>query len=76
MNHYKLMRKNQTLDHVYKMYEKYSFEKPRAFMTIKEAFDKLDNYVDASDPDLEKPNLLHNLQTAEGIRDANLPEWF
>jgi len=43
------------------MEEKYSFETPRAVMTIREAFDKLDEFIDASDPDLDKPNLVHNL---------------
>jgi hypothetical protein len=30
---------------------------------------------DASDPDLELPNKLHLLQTAEGIRHAGHPDW-
>jgi len=44
-------------------------------MTIEEAFAELENYVDASDPDLDLPNLLHLLQTAEGIRRAGHPDW-
>ena len=31
--------------------------------------------MDASDPDLDLPNLLHLLQTAEGIRRAGHPDW-
>lgn len=31
---------------------------------------------DASDPDLDLPNKLHLLQTAEGIRRAGHPDWF
>src|SRR3546814_15259086 len=58
------------------MHEKYSFETPRAMMTIREAFTELETYVDSSDPDLGLPNLLHMLQTAEGIRKAGHPDWF
>jgi inositol oxygenase len=32
--------------------------------------------VDSSDPDMDLPNLLHMLQTAEGIRRAGHPDWF
>ena len=52
LNHYKLMRTNQTLDFVEKMLLKYSFDKPRQHMTIMEAFKKLEHYVDSSDPDV------------------------
>lgn len=44
-------------------------------MTIEEAFVELESYVDASDPDLDLPNKIHLLQTAEGIRKAGHPEW-
>lgn len=73
-NHYKLMRQNQTLDFVLKMEKKYfNFDKAR--MTINEAFEKLENYVDSSDPDISFPNIEHMYQTAEGIRQAGLPDW-
>jgi inositol oxygenase len=36
----------------------------------------LSSLQDASDPDLELPNKLHLLQTAEGIRRAGHPDWF
>jgi len=45
-------------------------------MTINDAFAKLKNYVDASDPDMSLPNIIHMLQTAEGIRQAGHPDWF
>lgn len=32
--------------------------------------------MDASDPDLELPNLIHLLQTAEAIRKDGHPDWF
>lgn len=74
-NHYKLMRTNQTVAFVQKMYKKYhKFDKKK--MTIWEAFDVLGDYVDASDPDTELPNIEHGFQTAEAIREAGHPDWF
>lgn len=51
-NHYRCMRKNQTVDFVKKMIDKYSFTKPRQQLTISEAFKLLETYVDSSDPDV------------------------
>ena len=75
-NHYKLMRQNQTLSFVKKMHEKYNFKTPRAHYTVKQVFEELKSYVDSSDPDISLPNLIHMLQTAEGIREAGHPDWF
>lgn len=75
-NHYMQMRQNQTYEFVNRMHEKYSFENPRASMTIREVFEELKAYVDSSDPDVALPNLVHMLQTAEGIRKAGHPDWF
>ena len=77
-NHYKLMRKYQTVSFVKKMHEKYSFKDGnyRRIMTINEAFKILENYVDSSDPDVSLPNKIHMLQTAESIRRAGQPDWF
>mmetsp|Transcript_19108 Transcript_19108/g.24587 ORF Transcript_19108/g.24587 Transcript_19108/m.24587 type:complete len:303 (+) Transcript_19108:188-1096(+) len=76
--HYEDMRKYQTIDFYRRMEHKYSFEngQHRSLMTMEEAFDRLDAYVDASDPDFELPNRLHLLQTAEAIRKAGHPDWF
>ena len=72
--HYKLMRTHQTLAFAQKMERKWgAFD--HAHLTIREAFDKLDGYVDSSDPDNELPNVIHALQTAEGIRSAGEPDW-
>ncbi|CAM9905219.1 unnamed protein product [Chrysoparadoxa australica] len=75
--HYKLMRTHQTLEFNKRIREKYSFEdgKERAKMTVKQAFDELENYVDSSDPDLGLPNSQHALQTAEAMRAAGLPDY-
>lgn len=77
VEHYRDMRRFQTLAFYEKMEEKYDFSNGnyRRLMTIEEAFAELENYVDASDPDLDLPNLIHLLQTAEGIRRAGHPDW-
>jgi inositol oxygenase len=77
VQHYLDMRRFQTLEFYKKMEAKYDFSDGnfRRKMTIMEAFAELENYVDASDPDLDLPNLLHLLQTAEGIRRAGHPDW-
>jgi len=72
--HYKDMRTYQTLNYVNRMYEKFhAFDKCK--MTVWEAFDKLGDYVDSSDPDIFLPNIEHGFQTAEAIRKAGHPEW-
>mmetsp|Transcript_104 Transcript_104/g.120 ORF Transcript_104/g.120 Transcript_104/m.120 type:complete len:309 (+) Transcript_104:114-1040(+) len=77
VEHYRDMRRFQTVAFYEKMEKKYDFSNGnyRRLMTIEEAFAELENYVDASDPDLDLPNLLHLLQTAEGIRRAGHPDW-
>lgn len=77
IQHYKDMRTHQTVEFYNRMENKYSFENGayRRLMTIEEAFLELENYIDASDPDMDLPNLLHLLQTAEGIRKAGHPDW-
>jgi len=73
-NHYRNMRSKQTMEFLKKMEAKYySFDK--CVMSVWEAFDRLSNYVDASDPDTDNPNLFHMLQTAEAIRKAGYPDW-
>jgi inositol oxygenase len=70
---YRKMRTNQTVDYVQRMRSKYlSFEKP---MHIWDAMEKLNVFVDLSDPDMNLPNLHHLIQTAEGMRADNRPDW-
>jgi len=72
--HYAAMRRNQCVAFVEKMEEKWlSFDKAK--MTIWEAFEAMEDFVDASDPDTTAPNLEHMLQTAEGLRKAGHPRW-
>jgi inositol oxygenase len=78
IDHYQKMRSKQTVAFVKRMQEKFSWTDEgvgRREMTIEEAFAELESYVDASDPDLDLPNKIHLLQTAEGIRKAGHPEW-
>ena len=65
INVYKAMHANQT----------YAFAKGKldewgllnhAEMTIMEALDALNNFVDECDPDVDIPNAMHAFQTAEG----------
>mmetsp|Transcript_39226 Transcript_39226/g.117958 ORF Transcript_39226/g.117958 Transcript_39226/m.117958 type:complete len:292 (-) Transcript_39226:597-1472(-) len=77
IRHYRDMRTHQTVEFYRRMEHKYTFENGayRRSMTIEEAFDELEQYVDSSDPDLDLPNLVHLLQTAEGIRHGGHPDW-
>ena len=76
-NHYRSMRENQSLEFVLKMHKKYDFSKePRAVMSIRTAFMKLESYVDSSDPDTKLPNFIHAVQTAESIKSHGKPDWF
>lgn len=76
IEHYRDMRTNHTVEFYKRMEQKYSFENGgRRKMTIEQAFAELEDYIDASDPDLDLPNMLHLMQTAEGIRKAGHPDW-
>lgn len=71
--HYRKMRTNQTYDYVQRMKKKYlTFDKP---MNLWNAMDKLNHLIDVSDPDLNLPNVQHLLQSAEGLRADNRPDW-
>tara|TARA_Y100000385_G_scaffold123502_1_gene128396 strand:- start:3243 stop:4046 length:804 start_codon:yes stop_codon:yes gene_type:complete len=71
--HYCKLRKNQTLSYVLKMKKKYLIFDTK--IELWEAFNLLENYIDISDPDINLPNIYHLFQTAESIRNDNLPEW-
>ena len=43
---------------------------------IWEVIEKLNGFVDDSDPDLDLPQIVHALQTAEAIRADGHPRWF
>lgn len=70
---YRLNHENQTLAYVLAQKEKYG--KPRKVMAMWQAIELLENFVDASDPDLALGQIHHAMQTAEHMRAHNLPEW-
>lgn len=70
---YKLARMNQTLSFVKDMHERFSTYDKK--MHIWDILENLNDLVDASDPDTSLPNMYHAVQTAEAIREANLPDW-
>jgi inositol oxygenase len=47
----------------------------RRRMGVWEALDALSAFVDASDPDLDLPQIEHSLQTAESLRAGSAPDW-
>jgi inositol oxygenase len=71
---YKMMRTNQTYEFVGQRIREYE-ERPKQKIDIWDAMNKLNEFVDQSDPDITIPNLYHLFQTAEGIRKDGKPEW-
>lgn len=76
INVYRQMHKHQTYDFAKsKLQEWCRFD--HGEMTIMETLDKLNNFLDECDPDVDIPNAIHGFQTAEGIRKAHPDkEWF
>ncbi len=72
-NNYLTARKNQTVEFVQKMQNKFS--KFDTKMEIWDILEDLNSLVDVSDPDVAHPNLYHAIQTAESMRKDNLPDW-
>lgn len=71
-NYYK-MRTRQTVDYVQRMRRDYlKFDKP---MQVWDAMMELNAFVDLSDPDINLPNVVHLVQTAEGMRADGRPDW-
>jgi len=64
---YKKNHINQTYDYVIKQKEKWS-RLNHTQLTMWQAFDLLESVVDDSDPDIEKGQLVHAIQTAESLR--------
>jgi inositol oxygenase len=66
---YRLNHKNQTFEFVLGMHKKYhKFDKVQ--MSIWDAIKRLEAVIDESDPDTALPQIVHSLQTAEGLRSA------
>ncbi len=65
----------QTLDFVLAKKAEYS-QLNKLEMGIWDALEKMNSFVDDSDPDLALPQIIHALQTAEAIRQDGHPRWF
>jgi len=74
-NHYRNLRKNQTFQYNIKMRQTHA-RRIKTPMTIWEAFQHIEKFIDVSDPDINLPNLHHAFQVAEKIRKDGHPEWF
>ena len=75
--HYRQMRSNQCVAYADRVEPHvFDFGGRQLRMTVREALEKLEAFVDRSDPDLSLPNLQHALQTAERARAAGKPDWF
>lgn len=72
---YQLNHQNQTLDFVLAKEAEY-IGTTRVQLGMWEVFERLDAFVDDSDPDLALPQTIHALQTAEAIRQDGHPRWF
>ena len=72
--HYQDMRRHQTVDYIHRMEQKFG-EFKHANMTLRQAYKVLEKYVDASDPDVSLPNVVHNFMAAEAARKAGKPDW-
>jgi hypothetical protein len=72
--HYRDMRQYQTEEFTARMEQKFG-NYDNGNMTIREAFKLLESYVDASDPDVSLPNVVHNFMAAEAARRTGMPDW-
>jgi len=68
---YRLNHRFQTVDFVLNMKEKYTKHFDKCQMSVFDAIHRLDSIVDESDPDIHLPQIVHALQTAEGLRSAH-----
>ena len=71
---YKENHEKQTLEHVLAMKEKYK-RLDKAYLGIWEVLEKLNGLVDDSDPDIQMPQTIHALQSAEAARRDGQPRW-
>jgi hypothetical protein len=78
-DHYRAMRSNQSLAFSRKMTAFWGTgfgTRAGGRMTVKQALQLCDTFVDRSDPDTLMPNSVHMLQAAEACRAAGKPDWF
>jgi inositol oxygenase len=73
-NYYK-MRTRQTHDHNVKVRELINNHEWKKY-NIWDVIEKLHEFIDISDPDVNLPNIHHLFQTAEGIRKDGGEDWY
>ena len=71
---YRLAREKQNLEFYTDIYDKYQRRK-KVEMDIWEVIDRLSNFIDVSDPDINLPNAYHLFQSAEAARKDEQPDW-
>jgi inositol oxygenase len=71
---YKIQHELQTVEFNLKVREKF-LKETRAEMTIWEAMEKLNTFIDESDPDTSLSQIEHLLQSAEAMRRDGKPRW-
>ena len=71
---YKMARENQNVDFYKKIINQFE-NRIKIKMNIWDAIDKLSNFVDISDPDINLPNSIHLFQSAEAARKDGQPDW-
>jgi len=71
---YRNARLYQNLDYVKRMRKKFS--SPSFFIPFKNILEKLNKFIDLSDPDCNLPNIQHAFQCAEQAEKDGKPDWF
>lgn len=71
---YKENHEKQTLAHVLAMKEKYG-KLDKAELGVWEVLELLNGLLDDSDPDIQMPQMVHALQSAEAARRDGQPKW-
>lgn len=74
-NNYKIARENQNINYVLKMKNDFKNRKKEK-LNFWDVIDKLSNFIDISDPDVNMPNSFHLFQSAESAKNDSQPEWF
>ena len=72
--HYKDMRQHQCLHYQRQMEDEW-LQFNKAELTIKQALDIMDTFVDKSDPATSLPTVHHMMQVAETMRCCGEPDW-
>ena len=75
MGFYKEQHNKQTYEYNVRIREQFK-DRNNAYMGIWEAMEKLNEFIDNSDPDTDLSQIQHLLQSAEAVRRDCRPRWF